>query len=114
MRKDVAPPTGLKPLADYTNTDPDAFSRFMSDRAVVERFRSQVIEPASRHLAAARKGDREVELVAVIGEETHLASQDLARESVARLTSIFCYPRPPVSSPLTRASTREAAAVRQQ
>ena len=42
VRKDVAPPAGLKPLASYKNTDPDAFAKFMSDRAAVERFRSQV------------------------------------------------------------------------
>ncbi|MGW3649654.1 ABC transporter substrate-binding protein [Streptomyces sp. NPDC000878] len=42
VREDVAPPTGLKPLASYKNTDPKAFARFMSDRAAVERFRSQV------------------------------------------------------------------------
>ncbi|MCT9083225.1 ABC transporter substrate-binding protein [Streptomyces fulvoviolaceus] len=42
VRKDVAPPTGLKPLASYKNTDPKAFAKFMSDRASVERFRSQV------------------------------------------------------------------------
>ncbi|MDF3147356.1 MULTISPECIES: ABC transporter substrate-binding protein [unclassified Streptomyces] len=42
VRKDVAPPTGLKPLASYRNTDPKAFAKFMSNRAAVERFRSQV------------------------------------------------------------------------
>jgi len=42
VRKDVAPPTGLKPLASYKNTDPDAFAKFMNNRAAVERFRSQV------------------------------------------------------------------------
>jgi ABC-type Fe3+ transport system substrate-binding protein len=42
VRRDVAPPAGLKPLSSYTNTDPDAFARFMSDRAEVERFRSRV------------------------------------------------------------------------
>ncbi|MGW3285128.1 ABC transporter substrate-binding protein [Streptomyces sp. NPDC001002] len=42
VRKDVAPPAGLKALASYKNTDPDAFAKFMSDRAAVERFRSQV------------------------------------------------------------------------
>ncbi|WP_329264990.1 ABC transporter substrate-binding protein [Streptomyces sp. NBC_01478] len=42
VRKDVAPPSGLKPLASYKNTNPDAFAKFMSDRAAVERFRSQV------------------------------------------------------------------------
>ncbi|MFG2551489.1 ABC transporter substrate-binding protein [Streptomyces sp. NPDC048581] len=41
-RKDVAPPTGLKPLASYKNTDPKAFAKFMSNRDAVERFRSQV------------------------------------------------------------------------
>ncbi|QQM46432.1 ABC transporter substrate-binding protein [Streptomyces liliifuscus] len=42
VREDVSPPTGLKPLASYKNTDPTAFAKFMSDRASVERFRSQV------------------------------------------------------------------------
>jgi ABC-type Fe3+ transport system substrate-binding protein len=41
-RRDVAPPAGLEPLPTYKNTNPDAFARFMSDRAAVERFRSQV------------------------------------------------------------------------
>jgi ABC-type Fe3+ transport system substrate-binding protein len=42
VRADVAPPAGLKPLADYPTTDPLAFPRFMSDRAAVDRFKSQV------------------------------------------------------------------------
>ncbi|KPI22056.1 hypothetical protein OK074_7250 [Actinobacteria bacterium OK074] len=42
VRKDVTPPNGLKPLSTYKNTDPDAFVKFMSNRAAVERFRSQV------------------------------------------------------------------------
>lgn len=42
VRKDVAPPAGLKPLASYKNTDPDAFAKFMANRGAVERFRSQV------------------------------------------------------------------------
>jgi ABC-type Fe3+ transport system substrate-binding protein len=42
VRKDVAPPAGLQPLASYPNTNPDAFATFMSDRAAVERFRAQV------------------------------------------------------------------------
>jgi ABC-type Fe3+ transport system substrate-binding protein len=42
VRRDVAPPAGLQPLASYQNTDPDAFARFMSDRSAVDRFRSQV------------------------------------------------------------------------
>ncbi|WP_150136566.1 hypothetical protein [Streptomyces hyaluromycini] len=42
VRKDVAPPAGLKALASYKNTNPDAFAKFMSNRAAVERFRSQV------------------------------------------------------------------------
>ncbi|MEY9836272.1 hypothetical protein [Streptacidiphilus sp. EB103A] len=41
-RSDVAPPTGLKPLATYKNTDPAAFVAFMHDRAAVERLRSQL------------------------------------------------------------------------
>lgn len=42
VRKDVAPPTGLEPLASYKNTDPKAFAEFMANRDEVERFRSQV------------------------------------------------------------------------
>ncbi|WP_369250810.1 ABC transporter substrate-binding protein [Streptomyces sp. R41] len=42
VREDIAPPAGLKPLASYKNTDPDAFVKFMSNRAAVERFRSQL------------------------------------------------------------------------
>ncbi len=42
VRSDVAPPAWLKPLADYRTTDAREFPRFMSDRAAVERFRSQV------------------------------------------------------------------------
>ncbi|MDX6346534.1 MAG: hypothetical protein QOF84_1324 [Streptomyces sp.] len=42
VRSDVAPPTGLKPLAAYKTTNPDSFVKFMSDRAAVERFRSQL------------------------------------------------------------------------
>jgi ABC-type Fe3+ transport system substrate-binding protein len=42
VRADVTPPAGLKPLADYHTTDPLAFPKFMSDRAAVERFKSQV------------------------------------------------------------------------
>ncbi|MFI1047913.1 ABC transporter substrate-binding protein [Streptomyces griseoruber] len=42
VRKDVAPPAGLEPLASYKNTNPKAFARFMADRDAVERFRSQV------------------------------------------------------------------------
>jgi ABC-type Fe3+ transport system substrate-binding protein len=42
VRKDVAGPAWLKPLADYKNTDPTAFAKFMSDRGAVEHFRSQL------------------------------------------------------------------------
>jgi len=42
VRKDVAPPAGLEPLSSYNNTDPNAFVRFMSNRAAVERFRARV------------------------------------------------------------------------
>ncbi|WP_405719720.1 ABC transporter substrate-binding protein [Streptomyces sp. NBC_01537] len=42
VRKDVAPPAGLQALSSYKNTDPAAFAKFMSNRAAVERFRSQV------------------------------------------------------------------------
>jgi hypothetical protein len=41
VRKDVAAPAGLQPLAAYPNTNPDAFAKFMADRGAVERFRSQ-------------------------------------------------------------------------
>ncbi|MDH6626106.1 ABC-type Fe3+ transport system substrate-binding protein [Streptomyces sp. LBL] len=41
VRKDVAPPAGLQPLASDKNTDPDACAKFMNNRAVAERFRSQ-------------------------------------------------------------------------
>jgi ABC-type Fe3+ transport system substrate-binding protein len=42
VRNDVAPPAGLRPLSTYENTNPTDFPKFMSDRAAVERFRSQV------------------------------------------------------------------------
>lgn len=42
VRKDVDPSAGRRPLADYPNTNPDDFVRFMSDRDQVERFRAQV------------------------------------------------------------------------
>ena len=42
VRKDVAPPAGLRPLATYHQTDVAGFQAFMSDRDAVERFRSQV------------------------------------------------------------------------
>jgi len=42
VRKDVAPPTGLKSLASYKNTGPDAFAKFMKNRGAVDLFRSQV------------------------------------------------------------------------
>jgi ABC-type Fe3+ transport system substrate-binding protein len=42
VREDVAPPMWLKPIKDYKNTDPTAYARFMSDRAAVELFRSQL------------------------------------------------------------------------
>lgn len=42
VRADVRPPAGLKPLAEYRTTDPLAFPRFMSDRAAVEQFKSQI------------------------------------------------------------------------
>ena len=41
VRRDVAPPNGLKPLSSY-NTDVNDFVKFMSDRAAVKRFRTQV------------------------------------------------------------------------
>ena len=42
VRTDVAPPKGYKHIWEYTNTDPQAFVKFMQDRAAVERFRSQM------------------------------------------------------------------------
>jgi ABC-type Fe3+ transport system substrate-binding protein len=42
VRKDVAPPTGLRPLADYKQTSVNGFNAFMADRGAVERFRTQV------------------------------------------------------------------------
>jgi ABC-type Fe3+ transport system substrate-binding protein len=42
VRSDGAPPASLQPLADYPNTNPDTFAKFMSDRAAVDRFRAQV------------------------------------------------------------------------
>ncbi|MFD4874512.1 hypothetical protein ACFWOB_14235 [Streptomyces sp. NPDC058420] len=42
VRKDVAPPAGLRPLATYHQTNVAGFQAFMSDRNAVERFRSQV------------------------------------------------------------------------
>lgn len=42
VRSDVAPPTGLRKLSSYKTTNPDNFVRFMSDRAAVERFRTQL------------------------------------------------------------------------
>jgi ABC-type Fe3+ transport system substrate-binding protein len=42
VRTDVPPPPGYKPIWDYPNGDPLAFGKFMSDRAAVERFRSQI------------------------------------------------------------------------
>jgi len=42
VRKDIAPPAGLRPLATYHQTDVAGFQAFMSDRDAVERFRSQV------------------------------------------------------------------------
>jgi hypothetical protein len=38
----VAPPTGLRALSIYKNTNTAAFAAFMADRAAVERFRSQL------------------------------------------------------------------------
>jgi ABC-type Fe3+ transport system substrate-binding protein len=42
IRKDVAPPAGLRPLADYKQTSVNNFNAFMADRGAVERFRSQI------------------------------------------------------------------------
>ena len=42
VRKDVPPPPGFKPLREYTNTNPVGFHNWMKDRALVERFKSQI------------------------------------------------------------------------
>jgi ABC-type Fe3+ transport system substrate-binding protein len=42
VRSDVAQPVWLKPLAEYKNTDPTAYPKFMSDREAVELFRTQL------------------------------------------------------------------------
>jgi ABC-type Fe3+ transport system substrate-binding protein len=42
VRKDVAPPTGLRPLASYKQTSVNNFAAFMANRAAVEQFRTQV------------------------------------------------------------------------
>jgi ABC-type Fe3+ transport system substrate-binding protein len=42
VRKEVAPPAGLRPVADYKQTSVTNFNAFMADRAAVERFRSQL------------------------------------------------------------------------
>lgn len=42
VRTDVAPPAGYKHIWEYKNASPEAFERFMSDRAAVERFRAQI------------------------------------------------------------------------
>jgi ABC-type Fe3+ transport system substrate-binding protein len=42
VRKDVAPPTGLRPLADYKQTNVANFAAFMANRAEVEEFRAQL------------------------------------------------------------------------
>ncbi|MGO7792400.1 extracellular solute-binding protein [Rhizobium ruizarguesonis] len=42
VRTDVAPPAGYKRIWEYSNGDPTAFGRFLSDRGAVERFRAQI------------------------------------------------------------------------
>lgn len=42
VRADVAQPVWLKPLKDYKNTDPTAYSKFMANREAVETFRTKV------------------------------------------------------------------------
>jgi ABC-type Fe3+ transport system substrate-binding protein len=42
VRKDLAPPAGLRPLADYKQTSVANFAAFMANRAAVEQFRSQL------------------------------------------------------------------------
>ncbi len=42
VRIDVPPPAGYLPIWEYDNGDPTAFGQFMSDRAAVERFRTQI------------------------------------------------------------------------
>lgn len=42
VRTDVTPPKGYKHIWEYKNTHPEAFEKFMSNRAEVERFRAQM------------------------------------------------------------------------
>jgi ABC-type Fe3+ transport system substrate-binding protein len=42
VRKDVAPPAGLRPLATYKQTNVANFNAFMANRAAAEEFRSEV------------------------------------------------------------------------
>jgi len=42
VRQDVPPPAGYRPLVEYRNTSHVAFRDFMTDRAGVERFKSQI------------------------------------------------------------------------
>lgn len=42
VRTDVTPPKGYRHIWEYKNTNPEAFTAFMQDRAAVERFRSQM------------------------------------------------------------------------
>ncbi|MGL6235606.1 MAG: ABC transporter substrate-binding protein [Segniliparus sp.] len=56
-RNDVAPPAGRKPIWDYTNTDPLAFVKFMSDRAAVEQFRTQATLYVGEVVGANPNGD---------------------------------------------------------
>lgn len=42
VRRDVLPPADYRPLVEYRNTSHAAFRTFMTDRAGVERFKSQI------------------------------------------------------------------------
>ena len=53
VRRDVAPPNGLEPLSSYNNTDVNDFVKFMSDRAAVKRFRTEV----ERYVGPVRGAD---------------------------------------------------------
>ena len=42
VRTDVPPPTGYKPIWEYSNANLSSFDRFMADRDAVERFRARI------------------------------------------------------------------------
>jgi ABC-type Fe3+ transport system substrate-binding protein len=42
-RNDLSPPSGLRPLHEYTNTDPEDFVKWMRDRRHIEHLKQQMI-----------------------------------------------------------------------